>query len=366
MRDGADMVTVKYRHVHEDVDRHGNVRLYFKRRGQKKIRLREKPGTEAFAAEYKRALNGETEASTPAIVLATPGTWRWLCEQHFASGEFRQLEESTQAVRRGILEATFDEPREPGAKETFADCPISRMTTKAVVVLRDRKGTLFDAANNRVKAIHRVFSWALQQVPPLADSNPARDVPKLRGKGGGHHTWTINEVERYERRHPPGSKARLALALFLYTGQRRSDVVLLGRQHARNGWLRFTQYKNRRRSPVTLEIPILPVLQQELDAVPPGVLTYLVTEYRRPFTAKGFGSWFKARCREAGLPERCTAHGLRKAGAVRAAENGATAHQLMAIFGWKTLAEAERYTRKAEQKRMAGEAMPLLARTEEG
>jgi hypothetical protein len=32
----------------------------------------------------------------------------------------------------------------------------------------------------------------------------------------------------------------------------------------------------------------------------------------------------------------------------------------MAIFGWDTLKEAERYTRAADQKRMAADAMHLI------
>lgn len=68
-------------------------------------------------------------------------------------------------------------------------------------------------------------------------------------------------------------------------------------------------------------------------------------------------------CDAAGLPA-CTAHGLRKAGAAIAAENGATPHQLMSIFGWLTLAEAERYTRAAEQKKLAATAICLLERTD--
>jgi integrase len=111
---------------------------------------------------------------------------------------------------------------------------------------------------------------------------------------------------------------------------------------------------------VKLELPILPILQKIIDASPCGDLTFLVTEFSKPFSAKGFGAKFRAWCDEAELPH-CTAHGLRKAGAVIAAENGATPHQLMAIFGWRTLKEAERYTKAAEQKRIAAGAMKLLA-----
>src|SRR5262249_14152781 len=147
-------------------------------------------------------------------------------------------------------------------EERFADFPIVRMTGKAARVLRDRKREFPQAANVRVKAIRRLCRWALEDEIPGVKSNPARDVSYLRGRPGGFHPWTTSEVEQYEKCHPIGSTARLALALLLYTGQRRSDVVLFGRQHVRSGWLLFTQQKNRNRRPIKLELPVLPVLQR--------------------------------------------------------------------------------------------------------
>jgi integrase len=104
---------------------------------------------------------------------------------------------------------------------------------------------------------------------------------------------------------------------------------------------------------------VLPSLQAEMDRVPAGRLTYLVTEFGKPFTSNGFGNWFKDRCREAGLPH-CSAHGLRKAGATIAAENGATDAQLQAIYGWSSAKMAAQYRKKAEQRRLAKEAMHLI------
>ncbi len=54
------------------------------------------------------------------------------------------------------------------------------------------------------------------------------------------------------------------------------------------------------------------------------------------------------------------AHGLRKAAATRAADNGATTHELMAVFGWIDIKEAEIYTRNANRKRLAAQAMTKL------
>ncbi len=104
---------------------------------------------------------------------------------------------------------------------------------------------------------------------------------------------------------------------------------------------------------------ILPELRAVLDATRSGHLNYLVTEFGKPFTATGFGNWFRKRCDEAGLPQ-CSAHGLRKAGATIAADNGATEHQLMAIFGWDSPKQAALYTRGADRKRLASGAMHLL------
>jgi integrase len=219
-----------------------------------------------------------------------------------------------------------------------------------------------EAARGRLKAISRVFDWAMRPESKIAGvtNNPAKSVRRPKEKpDAGYHTWTPEEVAQFEKRHPIGTKPRLALALFLFTGQRKSDVVLFGRQHIRGGMLKFTQQKNRNRHPVRLELPVLPVLQQIIDASPCGDLTFLVTEFGKPFTAKGFSSKMRQWCDRAGLPH-CTAHSLRKAGAVSAAHNGATPHQLMAIFGWRTLKEAERYTKDAEQRRIASGAMGLL------
>jgi integrase len=345
----------------EDRDRHGNVRIYYRATGRPKVRLRETPWTAEFMAEYEAA---KGEASTAKWKGITSGTWRWLCTRYFAEcADYLRLDDRTKRVRRGVLEATFDEPIAAGSTRFFRDIPLSRMTANEIEVLRDRKLAVPEGANNRVKAIRAVFKWAARKKgtdgKPLVSSNPTRDVPYLKSNNpAGYHTWTLDEVHQYQERHPIGTKARLALALLLFTGQRRSDVTRLGRQHVRDSKITLTQFKGRNRKPTRLVLPILPALQQIIDASPCGEMTYLVNDRGRPFTDAGFGNWFRDRCVEAEVPGR--AHGLRKAGATIAANNGATAHQLMAMFGWRTLKMAEQYTRAADQQRLAASAMHML------
>lgn len=343
---------VKLKYVLCDKDRHGNRRYYFRRdRSRPMVRLRGEPGSDEFLRAYNEALAGNSAVKKSAERLPTDSL-EWLVRKYYGSAEFEQLDPGTQRTRRRILEAVC---RQHGSK------PYARIEPKHIRALRDEKSKTPEAANSRLKALKQVFKCALAE--GLVEKNPAAEIPKLKSKGGGWHSWTLEEVEQFEARHPVGTKARLALALLLYTAQRRSDVVLMGRQHVREGWLTLTQRKNHKRAPVTVSIPVIPGLQRILDASPTGCLTFLVTSFGNGFTAAGFGNWFRERCDEAGLPH-CSAHGLRKAAAALLAENGCSASEIMAITGHQTLAEVQRYIAAAQRKIMAKSAMKKFSREE--
>ena len=275
-----------------DCDRHGNTRFYVRRHGRK-IRIRQKLGTERFALAYADALRTlDQEIGAAQVVNAAPaGTFGWLAACYFASTEFKALDPASQTRRRLCIESCLREPRKPGSRDLMRDCPISALSPAHVKVLRDRKAEQPGAANNRRKYLSSMFGWAVEH--NLMRLNPARDVRKVKYASDGFPTWTVAEVCQYEVRHPIGTKARLALALLLYLGVRRGDVVKLGRQHEKDGWLRFvpskTGYQRKRMS----EKPILPILADIIAQSPTGDLTYLVTSYGKPFTPAGFGNWFR-------------------------------------------------------------------------
>lgn len=337
----------------------GVLRFYFRKRGQKKVRLPGVPGSDEFNEAYYKALNGAVEKEPSGPKLSTKNSFRWLCEQYFQSAEYKRLDQRTRHVRKLIIEHMWAEPLKKDSKRLFEDIPIPAFTAKTVRVLRDRKAETPEAANSRIKSLRAIFAWACLPDVELALSNPARDVALFSQQGDGYHSWTEEEISKFEETHPIGSKPRLALALLLYTGQRRSDVVLFGRQHVSNGVLKFTQFKGRKKKPVTLELPIHPKLQNVIDASPVGDLTFLVTAFNKGFTSAGFGNWFREQCNAAGLPH-CSAHGLRKAASARLAERGATENQIMSVTGHTTSKEVARYTKAANQKRLAKSAIGLL------
>lgn len=97
-----------------------------------------------------------------------------------------------------------------------------------------------------------------------------------------------------------------------------------------------------------------------IDITPSDHLTHLAIQFEKLFTSDGFGNWFRKRCGEAQL-HHCSVYGLRKAGGTITAMNCATPHQLLAIFGWDSVKQAELYTLEANEVRLAGLSMHRLA-----
>ena len=352
-------------HCIEDVDRHGNVRVYVRIRGKMsgKVRIHGSPWSKEFMERYERVMAGlPVEAPQAGMKQRhSVGTWAWLCQQFFASPEFKANGAGYQTVLRRRLEATFGEPIKKDSPFLLGDCPISDLTKKKIRFVRDLKSEHPEGANNRVKAIRNVLKWGMEAHDDIVTSNPGRDVPYFKTGSDGHHTWSLDEVATFIRHHGPESMAVRALFVFLFTGVRCCNAFLLGRQMVKEGVLTFTVAKRRHTDkPKILSLPVLPALRKALSVGPQDNLTWLVTSYGHPFkSSKALGNWFKKRCVEASLPH-CSAHGCRKAGATIAAENGATDAQMQAIFGWDSAKMAEHYRKKAAQKRLAGDAMQLI------
>jgi integrase len=165
-----------------------------------------------------------------------------------------------------------------------------------VSALLGKKASTVSAANMLRKQLLRLLDYAITL--RIRTDNPVRVTKPYRIKTNGFHTWTEEEIAAFEARHPLGTKARLALALMLWTGQRRSDAIRMGRQHVAKGRLRVRQQK----TDTALSLPILPPLAAAIAAMPSDNMTFLVTAYGKPFTPAGFGNWFRDRCDEAGLP----------------------------------------------------------------
>jgi len=192
------------------------------------------------------------------------------------------------------------------------------------------------------------------------DRDPTAGVKGYKSKE--IRTWTEHEIEIFEARWPEGTRERLAFALRLYKGQRGSDVYRMTWADIVQGTIRVAQQK----TAAKLTIPIHDALDRMFEIANRDQNTILVTAYAQPFSVKGSGNMVSGAIHEAGLPDRCKPHGLRKAAARRLAEAGCSAGEIAAITGHKTLAEVERYTRAADQVRLARQAIRKQIETGSG
>src|SRR6516225_3551300 len=320
------------------LDRHGKPRWYFRRLGFKRTPLPGLPWSPEFMAAYEDALAGQLVQVGSTRVK--PGTIRALAISYYNSLGFRSLKASSQAIYRRIIDRFC---REHGDKRAVT---LQREHIVKLMAARAEK----PASANALNKVLRVLMQHAVEIGMRAD-DPTGNVKMLRVKTDGYHCWTESEIQQFEARHIIGSRARLAFALLLYTGQRRSDVVRMGCQHIADGVLLVRQQK----TGTKLSIPVHPTLQAILNAVSDN-LTFLTTQFGKPFTSNGFGNWFRNQCNAAGLPQ-CSAHGLRKAAARRLAEAGCTAHEIASITGHASLKQVAHYTRAADQGRLASAAM---------
>jgi integrase len=325
--------------------RHGAICWYVRVCKGKRVRLRAVYGTPEFMSEYRLALEG---GSKTAISKAPGGSLRWLIETYMATPQWA----ATAGETRKQFGYQFKR-----MVESAGDMPVNEITRRHILEGRDRRAAAPSDANKFVKASRKLLAFALER--QMINSNPAAEVGKLAlpNADEGFHTWTDDECDAFEAYWAVGTRERLAFDILLFTGLRRSDAVRLGRQHIKDGVAAIRTDKTGE----TVTIPLLPPLLRSIAATPTGTLTFLVTTKGTPFGKESFGNWFRKACRAAGVPG--AAHGLRKAGAVRAAENGATESQLNALFGWaEGSRESATYTRKAGRAKLAAVAARLLIR----
>jgi integrase len=330
-------------HLHREITRHGRAVWYVRVDRGPRVRIRADFGTPEFDAEYRAAVSG-----APVAKKATPlqSSLQWLLARYRETTAWSNLSEATRRQRDSIFK---------GVIETAGHEPYAKITSATIVAGKERRAATPAQARNFLDAMRGLFRWArdagLAKVDPTSGvSNPPRK------RTDGFIPWTEEHAAAYEARWPIGTRQRVWLDVLLYTGLRRGDAVRLGRQHVRDGVATIKTEKSGGMLEVAL--PILPVLQVTLEAGPCGDLTFIVGANGRPLTKESFGNEFKAACKAAAVPG--SAHGVRKIAATRAADNGATEADLMAIFGWTDPKMPALYTRTANRKRLAAQAMVKL------
>jgi integrase len=323
------------------VDRHGGVRWRFRSKGVD-CYLRGPYGSADFVVDYEAAVSGVGKA---AIRSSPTGTLAWLIERYLDSARYRDLSD----IRKKTLRLELDWMR-----STAGDLPFARFAPHHVEALMNKKEGP-TAANTVKKNLSMLFNFAIKQQFGGQTFNPARYADRRRENADGYHTWSADEIAQFLAFHGPGTKARLALLIFLCTGASRQDAARMGWQNVKLGRISYVRGKTK----VGADLPILPELQDELRHVPRDQLLFLTHGPGRPYKPETLGNWFRDRCRDADLAIG-SPHGLRKAGATRLADSGASAWEIASYLAHKDTKMADVYVRKANRARLADSGMGRL------
>lgn len=338
----------RHRNVTLYRDRHGKLRARWRKTGFPTYSFQHLPDTPGFDGELKALLSGQLVEAAPRVI---PGSVSDLLARYYRSADFAAKGgDDDKRRRRGLLESFRAEWGNDLVRD-FSFEHIEHILLQRAKKREGARGRMVGgqvAATNLRKQLRRLFAYAvkLKWIP----SNPV-DLAETVGKVKltGYHTWTEAEIAQYQRKHPLGTKARLALEIILWTGQRRGDTRLFGPKHIVRGKINFKASKN----DADLWLPIAGPLKRAIEAMPSvGISTFLVTDYGKPFSKDGFGNKMREWCDQAGLPQ-CSAHGLRKAIARRMAESAATQAEIKAVGGWKGDQEVATYTAAAAQEGLA-------------
>ncbi|RYD95207.1 MAG: integrase [Sphingomonadales bacterium] len=328
-------------------DRHGKLRWRWRKTGYPTHYFQSPPDTPGFKEELAACEAGATIKVGSGRCV--PRSVDDLIGRYYASVNFNTGGRDDQRRRRGLLESF----RADYGKDLVANFRWDHIEAilQARAMKHEKDGRMVGgpvAAQSLRKQLRRAFAYA-KKLEWIA-TNPVDDAERTKApRTGGYHSWTEEEISRYQARHPLGTRARLALEIILWTLQRRGDVRLFGPEHMKSGQVRFKASKNSK----DVWLPASPQLVEAIDAMQRvGLKTFLVTDFGKPFSKAGFGNKMREWCDEAGLPH-CSAHGLRKAAARRGAEAGSSQQELKAMGGWSGDQEVATYTAAADQQRLA-------------
>ena len=325
-------------------DRHGKLRHRLRRtiRGRTIDTYLPGPyGSPQFRAAYEQAVEG----ARVARLRAKPGTMRYLVAAYREAPVFRNLSVTTRRDKAWRLDWIC---------EAIGEGRYAAMQPHHVEALMAKKRGP-SAANHLRKDLSQLFRFAAKRFG-YAGQNPARLADPHKERPGGFHTWTDDEIEAFRAKFPTGTKARLALEIFLGTGAARQDAAALTRANIRGDRLFYRRGKTGQE----VDLPILAELARELAHLPPDqMMLFAHGREAKSYSAHHLGTWFRERCKEAGLAD-CSAHGLRKAVARRLAEHGATEWEVMAFLAHRTAQEASRYTAAANRSLLTTSGMAKL------
>ncbi|MDE0149339.1 MAG: tyrosine-type recombinase/integrase [Rhodospirillaceae bacterium] len=270
-----------------------------------------------------------------------PGTLSDIIARYSASPDFKRLAPSTRRSYQAQLDLL---------DETAADTPIANIDARWLYEVRDAMADTPRSADMMLSVASILLNFAVAR--GYRQDNPARHVKKLRASTS-YEPWPAVAIERFRADANP--RLVWAMEIALYTGQRQSDVLAMQWNHIADGMIEVAQQKTGER----LQIPIHPDLAVVLESIPRVGMRIVHRRDGRAYTPSGFRANLRKEMKRLGL-QGLQFHGLRHTAGQLLAEAECSDREIMAILGHRTASMVTRYTRRADQKRLAKSAIVKL------
>jgi integrase len=220
--------------------------------------------------------------------------------------------------------------------------------------MRDELQVTPTLANTMLTVVRLLWTRAVRH--GMAETNPGVGIDSL--PVGTRDRWSDDEV-RYALANCAPWFCRVVV-LALATAQRAGDLVRIRWDDYDGDVIRVVQQK----TGTALAIPVGKVMRRELATWRKDARSGYVLETPRglPWRVNVFYTKCSLEIGKHPTLIGLTTHGLRHAAAARLAEAGATASEIQAITGHKSLAHVARYTRGVDQVATARAAMAKLER----
>lgn len=326
------------------IDRHKRRRWRFRLKGKPTCYLPGAYGSAEFREAYEAAM-----ASHPmpgASTRSAPhGSFSWVIEQYLTTPDFQKIGK----LYKRNLSLEFERFR-----TDYGNLPIASMRPDHVEKIIAKKAETPAAANKLLKLLRRLCRFAMRR--QWISRDPTLGVKPYATNPDGYYTWTDADILKFEAHHGTVSKAVLAMRVMLYTGAARQDAAAMGWQNVKGERIEYRRHKTG--GDVSLRLALVPELLEVINPLPRDSMLFITWgKQGRGYNPETFGNWFKDMCRAAGLPAEANTHGLRKAGATRLANAGASEFEIMAFLGHKTPDEARTYVKAANRQTLADSAL---------
>jgi integrase len=221
----TDMPRPRPPRLQRGVSRHGKVYWFVQaRRGAPKIRIHREYGTPEFEAAYQAAIANAPAPKKPEI-KASNGTLEWAWMLYRQSASWQSKSNATRRQRENIMKHVL---------ENAGSQPLSAIDNTAISEGVNKRAKTPSHARNFAETMRQLFKWL--KGSKIVSENPCDDLelPK-RPKTGGFKEWSVDEILQYEARWPIGTRERVMLDVYAYTGLRRGDAAVVGKQHVHSG-----------------------------------------------------------------------------------------------------------------------------------